>query len=743
MHTPRGIGRARSSPEYRRRLLSLVACAIAAVWLATSEAAEPGQLSLERLFAAPNLAGTAPTQPVWSPDSTQLAFLWSDAGTRQRALWLVRSTGEGLRRVEAPAAAAKAGVSQVLWSKDGERLITLRGRTLWSTHLVTGKHTLLAHVAEGASDLAMSPDGTRLTWLQAGDLWQYDDATQTVDALTALGLPPLSSLAAGRYSRREREIGPGIWSGPTYAWSPDGRYVALHVVDRREMRKVPFPNYLAAETDPNLVRRGYPGDPNEARALGLLDVSTGALRWPALPTPTANQIIDFTWSSQGVLLVDVASDTAVDRWLYTVVPGEETPQVRWHSYRPSRIYTAFAAAWGPEGERPVFLSDIEDRYGLFTLDAGSVPTAERLTDPAYDVLSAPRILASGEIYFTGNGEGPYDQHVYRFSPATGETARLTHVPGRHVAYPSPDGHHLATVHSADDQPTELFIARRDGGKRTRVTHSPTPEFDTIAWGTPRYVSFPSSHDEQALHARLLLPPDFDASRRYPVLFGPVYSNTVRNRWAGTYGLVQHVLAQRGYVVVQVDVRGSTGYGRDFREAFLADFAGEDIDDLASAVHYLKALPYIDGERMGVWGSSYGGTLTVYSLLTRPGLFCAGVAAAAAVDPDFFGTDDVAIVRRPDTHPEIFARKAKRHVAKLEDHLLLIHGMQDHVVPFKTTAVLADELIKAGKDFDFAFAPGATHGWSREGPYARYLFGKLVAHFDRYVMKGEGACSNGV
>ncbi|MEM9388118.1 MAG: prolyl oligopeptidase family serine peptidase [Pseudomonadota bacterium] len=720
-----------------------IVIALAAAWsLPRADAAAPGQLTLDQLFTLPKLAGTAPAQLTWSPDGAHLAFLWSDAGAAVRELWLVSATGEGLRRVNAPTDAAP-GVSQVLWSKGGQHLITLRGDGLWQTRLPGEEHELLATLAGDASALALSPDGTRLTWLQDGDLWQYDFRAQVSDVLTTLGLPSLSSLPAGRYRRPEREIGPGIWSGPTYAWSPDGRHIALHVVDRRGMRQVPFPNYLAAETDPNFVRRGYPGDPNESRTLALLDVMTGEMHWPSLPASTANQIIDFSWSPQGVLLIDVASDTAVDRWLYTLIPGEDTPQARWHGHRPSRIYTAFASAWDPSGERLIFLSDTEDRYGLYALDPGQAPPPfTRLTNPAYDVLSAPTVVpARGLVYFTGNGAGPYDQHVYRLSLASGETEQVTRVPGRHVPFPSPDGQWLATLHSADDQPTELFISRSDGSERQRVTRSPPREFLDIAWGTPRYVSFASRIDDQVLHARLLLPPNFDASRRYPVLFGPVYSNTVRNRWSGTYGLVQHLLAQRGYVVVQVDVRGSTGYGRDFREAFLTDFAGNDIEDLASAADYLKSLPYVDDRRLGIWGSSYGGTLAVYSLLTKPGLFCAGVAAAAAVDPYFFGTDDVAIVRQPATHPEIFARQARHHAAKLEDHLLLIHGMQDQVVPFKTIAVLADELIRAGKDFAFAFAPGATHGWSREGPYARYLFGKLVAHFDRYL-KDEAACSNG-
>ncbi len=706
-----------------------------------AEAAEEGLLELRRLFESPSIAGTAPSSPRWSPDSGSIAFRWNDAGEAHRDLWVASAGGIAPARKLSPPDAPS--LSELVWAPDSEEIYSLRGQQLWSTRIDAETHRLLASLAGNASDLQLSPDGTRLTWLQDGDLWLYDLAQQSTVQLTDLAIAPLSSLPVGRYSRREREIGPGIWSGPTYRWSADGRYIAVHVVDRRHMRKVPFPDYLAEETDPNLVRRGYPGDPNESRRVGLLEVATGELTWLALAAPTANQIIDFTWSPSGMLLLDVASDTAVDRWLYTVDPADRKLHERWHSHRPSRIYTAFAAAWHSDGQGLLFLSDLDDRYGLYSLAAEAPPSlASRLTARHYDVLSAPTVIASTqEVYFSANGAGPAEQHVYSMSLEEGVTRQITHTPGRHVGFPSPDGSYLATLHSSDQQPTELFVARSDGGERRRITHSPPAAFDQIAWGTPRYLSFPSRIDENILHARLLLPPDFDDTRRYPVLFGPVYSNTVRNRWAGNYALVQHLLAQRGYVVVQVDVRGSTGYGRDFREAFLVDFAGDDIEDLASAVGYLKTLPYVDGERMGIWGSSYGGTLTVYSLLTRPGLFCAGVAAASAVDPYFFGTDDVAIVRRPDTHPEIFERAARRYAAHLEDHLLLIHGMQDHVVPFKTTAVLADELIKAGKDFDFAFAPGATHGWSREPANARYLFGKLVAHFDRYL-QAEPACSNG-
>lgn len=690
--------------------------------------AQESELTLDDLFATPRLTGTTPSPPAWAPNSEYFAFSWSEPGLPGRGLWISTSDGKEVRLVSR---SESAPVGDFAWS-DATTIISLRGNRLWQTSLSRGDDIELMPVEAGAHDLSISPSGTQAAYLRNGDLWLADFPSKQNRQLTEIGIPSLSSLPKGRYSRPEREIGPGIWSGPTYQWSPDGRTIAMHVVDRREVRRVPFPDYLASETNPNEVRRGYPGDPNEVRRVGLLDVGSGEITYLDLPDPEANQIIDFNWSPGGVLLVDTASDTAVERTLYVVAPGENQLREIWREVRESRAYTSFGSTWHPDGERVVFLSDMGDRYGLYTIDAS--PSRDRpqlLTDPAYDVLSAPR-LAGDALFYAGNGVNPYEQHVYRLRLSGDGPEQVTRLAGRNDGYPSPDGRHLAFMHSNDTSPAELYVASTGGGDATRVTYSPLPEFTERTWAAAEYVSFPSLVDDYTLHARILKPADMRPGRKYPVLFGPVYSNTARNRWAGTYSLVQHLLVRKGYIVVQVDSRGSDGYGRAFREEFLLGFADQDIEDYASAVAYMESLAYVDPDRIGIWGSSYGGTLSVYSLLMKPGLFQVGVAAAAAVDPAFFGTDDVAIVRRPQTHPEVFERKALHYAANLQDHLLIIHGMQDQVVPFKTVAVLAEELIRQGKDFDFAFAPGATHGWSGERYYNRYLFGKMIEYFDRYL-----------
>ena len=692
-------------------------------------------LSIDSILSKPSIAGTSPSSPSWSADSQQLAFLWNDSGLTRREIWAVKGDGSGLRQITSEVE-GKGGVKMFVWTPNAADLIYLRFGDLWHISFASGKGKRLTKTGGNKSNLAVSPNGRYASFLQDGDLWLFNLASNKLTQQTRVGVPSISKVPLGRYNRPEVEIGSYVWGGPTYAWSPDSRTIAVHYVDRRDMRKVPFPYYLGKETIANNIRRGYPGDPNEYRTIGFFSVENGDLKLLDLPSPTANRIVGFSWSPNGKLLLDQESDSATDRWLHTVDPMDGRLKEIWHDHRETRIYTSIASAWHSDGERVVFLSDLGDRYGLYLLTPGE-KTPNLLTNKSFDVTGTPLITApANRIFFQSNEPSPYERHVFHISDEGGASTRVTTLPGQHRPYPSPDGMRVALLHNSDMSPTELYLMdTRDGLIESQITISPNSEFMDRSWVQPRYATFKSQIDDYTLHARILEPANIKRGKRYPVIFGPAYSNTVRNRWAGTIGLLQQLLVERGYIVIQVDVRGSTGYGREFREKFLMDFAGNDIEDLESAVNYLSTLPYVDPERIGIWGSSYGGTLTIYSLFKKPGLFKAGVAGAAAVDPYFFGTDDVAIVRRPESHPEAFARGALQYADNLEDHLLIIHGMQDHVVPFKTAAVLAEELIRLGKDFDFIFVPGATHGWTRPTHYARYLFGKLIDHFDQHLEPG--------
>ena len=521
---------------------------------------------------------------------------------------------------------------------------------------------------------------------------------------------------------------------------PRRQRIAFHAVDRRHIRKVPFPSYLGDETVVSELRRGYPGDENERRTLHVIDLQTRTVSELALPEPGRRTISDFSWSPTGRLLVDHVSDTGAERWLYVVEPGTTALRLVWHDRRETRIYPAYVARWHPDGRRLLAVADLGEHDQLHVIDPDvASPTPVAITPANWDVAgergaaTVQIVPAANAVFFTGTGQGPYERHVYRWTEGETAPTRLTTAPGVHVPVVSPDGRTLASIWSDDVSPPRLLVgAARPAAALTPVT-GPPAAFAGHAWVRPRYQTFRNQRHGFNVHARILEPANLDRSRRYPVIFGPMYSNTVRNRWGGVTGTLQQWMVQQGYIVVQVDVRGSVGYGRRFREAFLMDYGGGDLDDVQAVVDGMKALPYVDGARMGIWGSSYGGLLTVHALLKRPGLFAAGVAGAPAVDPRAFGPDDVAITRSPDTHPDAFVKGSALGLGdRLQDHLLIIHGMMDDVVPFRTTMALAERLMLLGKDFDLATAPAATHAWSSREHYAIYFFRKLTEYFGRFL-----------
>jgi dipeptidyl-peptidase 4 len=703
------------------------ALVVAALLARAGASAEP--LTLERITSAPSIAGVSPSAPAWSPTSDRLAFLWSEGGAGDRGLYVVSREGGSPTLL---AKGTKGAVAGFAWSPQGDSLVYLDKGEVLRVNAAGGAAIKLVEGARDRAELSVSPDGKTLAWVEEGDLWFAPAAGGQAERVTHVFVPGPSA-AKGTYSRPDVELGQAVWGDTaTYAWSPDSKIIAVHHVDRRGVRTVPFPSYLTDEPTLLPVRRAAPGDVNERRTIGLVDVATRTLRLLELPNPESRRVIDYSWSSKGQLLIDRETDDAVDHWLVVASPPAFEPKELWHDHGERRIYSETTSAWSADGARVLFTGDLDDRYRLYSLTPGQ-KQPKLLTSGPFDVQGAALTSKTGQIVFLSSEPLPSERHLYRLEP-DGSRTRLTHLPGVHRGFVAPDGATIATLYSSDTSPPELYLLEnKPDAKERRVTRSTPREFDEIHWVAPRYVTFPGNTPGVTLHGRIFFPPTLDPSKRAPVLFGPVYSNTVRNRWGGAWGLLQQVLVERGYIVVQVDSRGSTGYGRAFRERFLLQAGDGDLDDYVSAVAYVKTLPSVDPKRFGIFGSSYGGTLTLFALFKKPDLFAAGVAGAPAVDPKWFGSDDVAIARTPQTHPEFFAKgQAMLYAQGLRSPLLIIHGMADDVVPFQTTVQLTEHLIKLGKNFDVAFAPSATHGWSRTPAEGRYLLTKLIDHFDRHL-----------
>lgn len=736
-------------------------------------------LTVERLAALPALSGTGPVNLVWSRDGRRLAFHWNDQALPFRDLWVVSAAGDGLKRITDMARAspesdepdrdpnlalaqrvdarARSGLARTphccvpsnpardapAWTPDSRALVFAYRGALFRVGADGSNLTRLTPFGADKYAVGLSPDGTYLSFLQDGDLWLWNQKTDGLVQATHWAAPPTAGVIVdAEFSRPDAEF-------MSYAWSPDSRRIALHFEDRRAVRTIVIPNYLGEETRAVPMRRDYTGDNTGVRRIAILSVAEGRLRPVDSPGRNERTINGYSWSPDGRrLLIDESSMNARHRWLHVVTPDDESVSQVWHSVRESRNSVAAASAWRSDGQGLVFVADLDGREQLYTVDLNS-GAPRQLTRGDWDVVGesgGASLRVSGathQIFFISTQKNPYERQVYRMPESGGPITQVTTLTGTHQPLVSPDGSRMALLSSEDVTPRELYIVDAAGGQpERRITHSPPKEFSAIRWVRPRYVTFKSHVDGVTLHGRLLEPPDLDSSKKYAVILGPVYPNSVRNRWGereewrGVYSSLQQYLVLEGrYLVFQVDVRGSFGYGVAFRER-LTEYGGIDIEDLQSGVEFLKTLPYVDPQRIGIWGSSYGGLMTVMSLFKKPGVYKAGVATSPATNVWHALDGQERTVGRPNARPDLYrSSSAISYGEQLQDHLMIIHGMQDTIVLFKDSVTLAEKLMMLGKPFDFVVAPSATHSWSRKDYVATYLLNKLVEHFDRYLGRG--------
>lgn len=709
----------------------------------------PLPADLERFYSAPSLVGTAPRAPVWSPDGRQVAFLWTEDGTNFLDVYTAdRATAAPVRRSAFPrrtapdgpatawatqrdalAAELDGGVSAVAWLPDGRRLLTTFRGDLWlvapdrpATRLTETRG------AESRAAVAARPRGdtARVAFVRDGELWVADLVGD------ALGAP--------RQLTRVARDGVGV---EQFVWSPDGATFAVVEVDRTAIRTRGIPDYLGEETAMPLVRRAFPGEDSEHRRIGVVAAAGGEVRWLALDGAPTDILHGLAWSPDGARLAVDWSDVFVkDRRVLVAEASTGAVRDLVREREPQNVSAEWQVAWRPDGAGLYFSSDREQDYHVWYAPlAGGGPRA--ITRGAWAVFGFT-VTPSGLVVVT-NRERPEERQVERVPLDGGAPVRLTRQPGTHTPAVSPDGRWLASVHSSDSVPPDLHLVGPVARGATapaeprRVTASPRAEFARYRFTTPRYVTFPSRADGAVLHGRLLLPPGYDPARRWPVIIGSAYSNTARNQWGGRnahplWGLDQ-VLLERGFVILAVDVAGSSGHGTAFRRRIRLDYGGIDVEDLHSGVEWLVREGIADPARVGIWGSSYGGLLTTMSLFTKPGVYAAGVAGAPATNVWHALTGEQRVMLRPQEQPAEYARASSHtRAAGLAGRLMLIHGMRDVVVLYKDSAWLTQYLLQLGKDVELVTLPDAGHGWDLEGlAQTRYAFRSLVGFFERTLL----------
>ncbi len=739
--------------------------------------AQEFDLSVENIMRGPELVGTAPRalrgQGVasWSPDSRHLYYRWREPG-RDTAdvVYRVTPTGQPERLEGADPDTIIAGPAEwsrdrrqalyvingdlVLWTPRGYRYLTRTRARISNPHWSGDGRTVFFTQGGNAFALTLETAELRqLTDIRSGEAPREREPTPQRRFLIEQQQELFEFISSGRFRDQpwNREPTRDTLPMPFYPGqrrsagnlivTPDAKFVLLTVTEQpADARQTEMPLWITEDGYIGRFRgRTNVGDAQSSSRVAIIEVETGNVTFVADSVGESKRdVASLAVSASGRhALVRVESHDNKNRWYVVVdLPGLEERVVAhdhdeaWlrHPGPPLRFLAGFL-----RDEDTVYFGSERTRFTHVYLvpAAGGEPTA--VTGGEWEVLTATLSPDGRTWHLTANREGFADVHHYTVPVQGGAITRMTTVSGRQDAIVSPDGRWLAMRHSEADRPWDLFIQENRPGRRMRqVTLSTTEEFRRGPWIKPEIVMIPA--DDGVLVPARLYRPTADpgpAGNRAAVIFvhGAGYLQNVHNWWSQYYReyMFHHLLASRGYTVLDIDYRGSAGHGRDWRTAIYRHMGGRDLDDHVDGARWLVREMGVDPGRIGIYGGSYGGFITIMAMVTRPGTFQAGAALRPVTDWAHYNDGYTSSILNTPQEDSVAYRRSSPiyHAEGLEGHLLLMHGMVDENVWFYDTARLAQRLIELGKEnWEVAIYPAERHaftevtGWVDE--YRRIL-----------------------
>jgi dipeptidyl aminopeptidase/acylaminoacyl peptidase len=442
-----------------------------------------------------------------------------------------------------------------------------------------------------------------------------------------------------------------------------------------------------------------------------------ALEAPERRGLTVEQV---AWSPDGTqLALQLLANDFKDRWLVTVAAGGSAWKLQHRLTDPAWIsYYHNEFGWLSDNRSLWYLSE-ETGYSQLYLKRIDERKPRALTHGEFVVREPAVDPGEAYVYAVTNRAHPANYEIYRVPLAGGELEQVTDLDGVSSFVLSPDGSQLLVSRSAMDRHPDLYLGSAAGGDLRRLTDTVSERYAAIDWVVPEIVEVPSSHVERPIYSKLYLPPDFDPARSWPaVLFvhGAGYTQNVHLGWPYYFRefMFHTVLAEAGYVVLDMDYRASRGYGRDWRTAIYRNMGHPELEDYLDGIEFLVERYGVDRERVGIYGGSYGGFMTFMALFRAPEAFAAGAALRPVVDWMHYNDGYTArILNTPEVDPEAYQRSSPiSHAGGLQDPLLIASGMQDDNVFFQDSVQLVQRLIELKKEnFEFAVYPLDGHAFT--------------------------------
>jgi dipeptidyl-peptidase-4 len=720
-------------------------------------------LTIEAIFAEGGITGRTPDDVHWAPDGKHFSYiLRNDAGDRPDFYSVDVTTGKPtvlipaeklnllvpsdskIKNEREKERRTRYGVARYHWSPSGNEILFDAQGQLWLYSLATGTAVQATSSGEPVVDPKFSPDGKKLSFIRKHNLVVHDFAEHFDVSLTR---DQDENVLNGEVDWVYAEE---LDARSNYSWSPDSKQIVY-----LQMNETPVPTYPITDflpTHPSVDRQKYPkaGDPNPVVRLGVVNAKGGKTSWIVLPIQRSEQDVSgkrpreakdfyiprFGWIKNGIVWAQVLNRLQNELDLYFIDTASGHSQLvlaeksdNWvpvnDDFNVLESGDKFLWSSWRDGHTQIYLYDFDGKSPL----SGPARLERQITNGDFEVSSV-ETMKQNTVYFTANAEDLRQKNLYSIKLDGSGMKRISREPGTHKVSFSEKTDWYVDNFSGVMTPPRLSICRPDAGCGLVWNSRSIDEYALIP---PRAVTF-KADDGTTLLATLLVPPQASPEKKAPLVnnpYGGPGAQSVVDEWGGTSFLFDQVLARAGVAVLHVDNRGMAGRGQKFAAAIRHDFGDLEIKDQYTAVDQaLAANPQLDGSRLGWWGWSYGGFMTLMATTHSP-RFRGSVAVAPVTD--WRNYDSIYTERYmglPQDNSESYKKSSPvNYAGTLHSHLLIAHGTGDDNVHMQNTVQMIEAFVETGKQYELVLYPRKTHSIS--GPAARtHLYTRILEHFQR-------------
>jgi dipeptidyl-peptidase-4 len=713
---------------------------------AQQPAAAPGKaLTVERIYSQPSLSGRLTRGLVWTPDGKELSYfetkgsgkeakteLWvMDAASGERRLLVASDKLESILPVDTSRPTQATGLgrrapSQYQWAPDGAGIL-FQGPTAlaWLDLKSQTRRTLVSGKATLA-DPKISPDGRIVSFVRDHNVWSMSLADGKERALTQGGTEEIRKGELDWVYPEELDIKTAYW------WSPDSSAIAYLEMDERKVSQYPLVDFSSPSGEAEMERYPTAGGANPIVRVFVVPVNGGEPRVMDTGAETDIYIPRVNWLTDskhlGIQRLN-RTQTALDLLIADGATGKTRAvlsenDANWINVSDDLYFLKDGKRflWSSErsGYRHLYLYDLEGKQ-LVQLTKGEWEVS------ALDAADE----AKGFVYFTATEKSPLERHLYRVALDGSGFARLSKDEGTHAAVLAPNAAAFYDTYSNSATPPRQDLYRADGSHISTVNENKIAELADYRLSPMEFLTV-KSRDGAQLNASIIKPPDFHPQKKYPVLvytYGGPHAQVVRNGWGGANFLWHQLMAQKGYIIFSLDNRGSGGRGHAFETPLHFRMGAQELSDQRDGVQYLKSLPYVDSNRIGIWGWSYGGYMTLYAMFEAGDDFKVGFAGGPVTDWRYYDTIYTErYLGLPQKNEKGYQDSSPvKYAGQLKGKLLIAHGTGDDNVHFANTLAVINDLIEAGKYVEVLAFPGRGHGVS-DPPARRVLMQRITQFF---------------